>query len=250
MCVRYPEQRKCTEWHTQGETEVGKSNFTSALALADFSVTTILMALPLATTELPTCNYSLVIKTKNGVCQNRATPFWAADTSPSLAICSAALTSGKAAFLLLLVLVVSLWLLLFPSRPSPLPWSSCLFRSRLCPQQCHSSWAPGRTDVALVTSLVAQPASLHPLKFLVWDGWGQFGVKGGMLPTGQVWAKVGGWAVYSRGEMHLHLWGERSPHLKLVRWGWRVRWERTSEICREQTGNSPTSRNSGLWRIW
>lgn len=57
----------------------------------------------------------------------------------------------------------------------------------------------------------------------------------------------GGWlGCVQQGEMHLHLWGERSPHLKLVTWGWRVRWERTSEICREQTGNSPTSRNSGL----
>lgn len=91
---------------------MGKSNFISAFALADFSVTNILMALPLATTELPTCNSSLVIKTKNGVCQNRATPFWDADNSPRLSICSAALRSGKATFLLPLVPVVSLRLLL------------------------------------------------------------------------------------------------------------------------------------------
>lgn len=103
--------------------------FISAFALADFSVANILMALPLATTELPTCNYSLVIKTKNGVCQNRATPFWAADNSPRLSICSAPLRSGKATFLLPLVPVVSLRLLLFPARPSPVPGAPVLFQA-------------------------------------------------------------------------------------------------------------------------
>lgn len=146
MYTRYPEQRKHSGWHTRGETEVGKSNFISAFALADFSVANILMALPLATTELPTCNYSLVIKTKNRVCQNRATPFWAVDNSPRLSICSAALRSGKATFLLPLVLVASLWLLLFPSRPSPLPWSSCLFCFRLYQEQCHTYWVLERAN--------------------------------------------------------------------------------------------------------
>lgn len=133
---------------------MGKSNFISAFALADFSVANILMALPLATTELPTCNYSLVIKTKNGVCQSRATPFWAADNSPRLSICSAPLRSGKATFLLPLVPVVSLWLLLFLARPSPLPGApacsvpGCTDCNVTAPERRGE-----RTDVAVVASL-------------------------------------------------------------------------------------------------
>lgn len=161
------------------------------------------MALPLATTELPTCNHSLVIKRKNGVCQNRATPFWAADNSPRLAICSAALTSGTAAFLLLLVLVVSLWLLLFPSRPSPLPWSSCLLCSRLfhsnvtAPERrgesrCSSCHIPGGT---------ARLTSFLQTAFVGWL-WGSLGGKG----HGQVWPGVGDWPVSSRGNRTFQLW--------------------------------------------
>lgn len=218
MCVRYPEQRKHTGWHAQGETEAGKSNFISALALADFSVTSILMALPLATTEHPTCNYSLVIKTKNGVCQNRATPFWAADNSPRLAICSAALTSGKATFLLPLVLVVSLQLLLFPSRPSPLPWSSCLFCFRLYRQQCHSSWALRRANRC---SSCHTPASRwHGLShFIPWNSLcgmaaGQFGVKRDMDAShGAGLTRVAGPCAAGRNRtFRLWGWGAQSSH--------------------------------------
>lgn len=217
MCVRYPEQRKHTEWHTQGETEVGKSNFISALPLADFSVTSILMALPLATTELPTCNYSLVIKTKNGVCQNRATPFWAADNSPRLAICSAALTSGKATFSLLLMLVVSLWLLLFPSRPSALPWSSCLFCLRMQGQQCHSSWAPRRENRCSSCHI---PVSWwrglsHFIPWSSFVGWllGSLGWKGhGCFPQGRSDQRWVTGLCPAGGNRAFHLWG----------WGLRV----------------------------